>query len=182
MLPIILVDDAQEDLNLLDRVFRQSKILNERVLLHSGEQLITFLQDNQKPDATPTKFLIFLDVMMAPTSGIAVLRLLKTMPISDESVFVMVSGITDIKAVNEGYQLGASTFMIKPVKPDDIMEVLNGLRKKIVINKTSEGYSLEWANFSDSPRNIVQQPPSGRTQSFSASTALTRKTVLGDVI
>jgi CheY-like chemotaxis protein len=155
MLQIVAVDDSQEDLNLLDRVLRQSKVLNPRILLHSGEQLIAFLQENQQPDGTPSKYLIFLDLMMAPMSGIAVLRFLKNLPFADQSLFVMVSGITDIKALNEGYQLGASTFMIKPVKPEDVMEVLHGLRNKIVVNETPEGHLLDWVATAGSGSTIL---------------------------
>jgi hypothetical protein len=39
---------------------------------------------------------------MAPVSGIAVLRRLKSLGTAEDSIFVMVSGITDIKALNEG--------------------------------------------------------------------------------
>jgi CheY-like chemotaxis protein len=155
MLQIVLVDDSQEDLNLLDRVLRQSKILNPRIALHSGEQLIAFLQENQQPDGTPSKYLIFIDLMMAPMSGIAVLRFLKNLPFADQSLFVMVSGITDIKALNEGYQLGASTFMIKPVKPEDVMEVLHGLRNRVVVNQTPEGHLLDWVGSSGSSGSTI---------------------------
>jgi CheY-like chemotaxis protein len=143
MLHILLVDDAQEDLGFFERALRQCKILNQVTLLHSGEECIAYLQANQTPDLS-ARFIVFLDLMMGSVGGIAVLRRLKSLGIAEDSIFVMVSGITDIKALNEGYQLGARTFIIKPVKPDDLMETLQALKSKINVEKKEEGYVLEW--------------------------------------
>jgi len=140
----VLVDDVREDLGFFERVLQQCKILNRVTSLHSGEECVAFIQENQNADLS-ARFLIFLDLMMSPFSGIAVLRRVKSLGIADESVFVMVSGISDIKALNEGYQLGARTFIIKPVKPDDVMEVLHAMKSKIRVQQTPEGNLLEWA-------------------------------------
>jgi DNA-binding response OmpR family regulator len=103
---------------------------------------------------------------MAPTSGISVLRELRESGLAKDSVIVMLSGITDIKAINEGYQLGASTFLIKPIKPDDILEMLNGMKNKIRVEEQPSGYLLEWIN-SHHATPSAGEPPS-RTVSLSA--------------
>ena len=156
MLQILLVDDLREELGFLQRTLQQCKILNPQVLLQSGQECISFFRANQSPERS-ARFLVFLDLVMSPVSGIAVLRHLKNLGLSEESLFVMLSGISDIKGINEGYQLGARTFMIKPVKPDDVMEVLNAMRSKIIVEERPEGYLLDW-NVPVSKPTVPQTP------------------------
>jgi len=141
MLSVVLVDDVQEDLGFLERILRQCKILNPIHSLHSGEECVDFFK---KTDAKASPSLVILDLIMSPLSGVATLRRLKSLGVAQNSVFVMLSGITDIRAINEGYQLGAHTFMIKPVNPEDLMQTLQGLRSKIHIERREDGYLLDW--------------------------------------
>jgi response regulator of citrate/malate metabolism len=139
MLEIVLVDDVREDLGLFERVLRHCKIINPVRRMQSGEECISFFKKSSG------RYLVFLDLIMAPISGISTLRQIRNAGLAGDSVFVMLSGITDMKAINEGYQAGAHTFLIKPVKADDVMETLNGLKSKIQITlEEQEGYKLEW--------------------------------------
>jgi response regulator RpfG family c-di-GMP phosphodiesterase len=124
----------------LERVFQQCKILNNRISIESGAEFLTFIKEKKKG----AQYLVFLDLVMPPPNGIAVLNSLSGQESAKGCIFIMLSGVTDIKAVNQGYQLGAQTFIIKPVKPEDVMELLSALKSKITINQSSEGNSLDW--------------------------------------
>jgi two-component system response regulator len=143
MLGIVLVDDAEEDMALLERIVRQCKILNPLHRLRSGEECISFFEQAKK-NSRAARCLVFLDLIMAPISGISVLSRLKESGAAADSVFVMLSGITDLKAINEGYKLGAQTFLIKPVTAHDMLETLSGLKSRICVEGRTEGYVLEW--------------------------------------
>lgn len=160
MLHIVIVDDSREDLGFLERVLRQCKILNPIHSIHSGEECLAFFRSKA------TRSLVILDLVMAPTSGISVIRELRESGLARDSVIVMLSGITDIKAINEGYQLGAATFLIKPIKPEDILEMLNGMKSKIRVEEQPTGYLLEWVHAHPGSRP-GGEPPS-RTFSLSA--------------
>src|SRR4051812_19277515 len=130
MIPILIVDDSREDSSLLERIFRQCKILNPITHVDSGEACLSLLRMNGTTHRGD-RLLVIVDLMMAPLSGVSLLRSLKNENLIGRSVFVMLSGITDLKAINEGYQLGAQTFLVKPVKKDDIIDLLDGLGRKI---------------------------------------------------
>jgi response regulator RpfG family c-di-GMP phosphodiesterase len=164
MLDIVLVDDVREDLGLLERVLRQCKILNSIHQLHSGEQCVSFFDAAGSTGGNSPRCLVFLDLIMSPISGISVLSRLKALGLARGSVFVMLSGITDIKAINEGYQLGAHTFMIKPVTTEDVMQTLHALKPKIHVEPQSEGYLLDWIHYPHAPPSMAHDP------SFRAST------------
>jgi two-component system response regulator len=150
MLEIIVVDDSEEDVRLLDRVFQQCKILNKRIIFESGEEFLKFIKEKKRG----VQYLVFLDLVMPPPNGIAVLKSVSEQETARDCIFIMLSGVTDIKAVNQGYKLGAQTFIIKPVKPEDVMEVLAALKSKIVTKQSPEGYLLDWIPSPGSPRNV----------------------------
>ncbi len=140
MLEILIIDDSAEDLGFVERVFRQCKVLNPIKLLHSGDECVALFEEN----SASNRYLVILDLLMAPTNGISVLRRLRARGLGEDSIFIMLSGITDIKSINAGYQLGARTFLVKPIKAEDILELLTHLKKQIVVEEQSEGYVLRW--------------------------------------
>jgi CheY-like chemotaxis protein len=145
MLTIVLVDDALNDLGFAERVLRRCKILNPIKLLHSGNECIShFSAQPPAAEEFPVRSLVFLDLVMAPISGISALTQLRTRGLARDSVFIMLSGITDIKLINEGYKLGAQTFLIKPIRPEDVLDLLNIIKNKITVRETTDGYLLEW--------------------------------------
>lgn len=139
MLDIIVIDDDQNDLRLVERVLQECKLLNPVHLLRSGKQCLEFFESKDSK-----RSLVFLDLMMAPLSGVSTLQQLQERSLGSGSVFVMLSGLTDIKAINTGYQLGAKTFLIKPLKPEDIIQLLNFLNKEVHVERVESGYFLKW--------------------------------------
>jgi CheY-like chemotaxis protein len=143
MLKILIVDDVQEDLGFLERVLRQCKILNPVHALRSGEECVSFFERSSQ-STSHESYLVFIDLIMSPMSGISVLGRLKQAGMMKGSIFVMVSGITDLRAINEGYQMGAHTFVIKPITPEDVLQTVQGLAPKIRIESREDGYRLHW--------------------------------------
>ena len=143
MVQLVIVDDSQEDLDLIERLFRQCKILNPIKSLHSGEECISFLKQHYSTSLHLEPCLVFLDMVMA-MSGVAVLRKVFSENLAPGTEFVMLSGITDIKAINEGYKNGARTFLIKPLKCEDIMDFLQTMKNRIKIEDSAAGYTLRW--------------------------------------
>lgn len=140
MLPILVVDDSREDMLLAERILRQCKIRNPIRTFSNGRDCIRHFEGkDQDPMEVPC--LLLLDLMMAPVDGLAVLRFLKETNLAGDSPVVMVSGLTDIKAIQQGYQLGARTFLVKPINREDILQMLNSL-KGLFIEETAEGYVL----------------------------------------
>jgi CheY-like chemotaxis protein len=140
MLPILIVDDSREDRLLAERVLRGSKLLNPVTSFTNGSDCINHFikQRNGEPA------LIFLDLAMSPIGGLEVLQQVRDMGCAEDSIFVMLSGITDIKLLREGYQLGARTFLVKPLKVEDVLEFLGTVKDKIRVENLDEGYVLHW--------------------------------------
>jgi DNA-binding response OmpR family regulator len=94
----------------------------------------------------PPRYLIFLDLVMKPQDGLELLRLLKRENLAPGSVIVMLSGLTDTKMLHDGYQLGAHTFLVKPLTVQDVMGLLNTLKHSIGVQNEAAGNRLIWLN------------------------------------
>jgi CheY-like chemotaxis protein len=149
MLPIVIVDDAREDALLAQRVLAHCKVQNPVVLLDSGEACMDYFQGFGLHVGRSLPCLLLLDMIMPPMNGIAVLRQLRELPAARGSVFVMLSGLTELKTIQEGYQLGAHTFLVKPLLVEDVMQMLNAI-PSLAINKVPKGYEISISSASTS--------------------------------
>jgi response regulator RpfG family c-di-GMP phosphodiesterase len=142
MFPILIIDDAREDLILTEAVLRHCKILNPIHMFATGKEFIEFLAERRSPE----RYLIFQDLSMQPMSGLEILRVTADHPGIKQSFIVMLSGIRDIKMVRGGYQLGARTFLIKPLAVEDVMGLLATAKDHIWVEERGEGYALHWVS------------------------------------
>ena len=139
MVPILIVDDSREDALLAQRVLSQCKLLNPAILLPSGDACLDYFEGVTPFTDRKLPCLVLLDMIMAPLSGTDVLRRLG--PEKDGSLFIMISGLTDLKSIHQGYQLGARTFLIKPLRPEDVMQMLEAI-PAIRVEQRAGGYEL----------------------------------------
>src|SRR5687767_13454297 len=133
MLPIVIVDDSREDVALVQRVLIQCRILNPVATFLSGKECIDFIEATGDFKHRVAPFLMLLDLAMQPISGIDVLRKFqeaaKSSPDLQRSLVVMLSGVSDLALVNEGYRLGASTFVTKPLEMQEMMQLAKWAKK-----------------------------------------------------
>ena len=139
MVPILIVDDAHEDLVFAQRVLQSNRIQNPIHLLSSGKACLEYFTGKNGVADLPC--IVFLDMVMKPIGGLEVLRRVRKMPVANGSVFIMLSGLTDVKKIAEGYQLGASTFLIKPLVSAEFMQMLPAING-IALEKTAAGNFL----------------------------------------
>lgn len=77
-------------------------------------------------------------------SGLEVLSKLQPMGLPQTLSIVLLSGMSDLKIENEGYRRGASTFLIKPLTPENFIALVGSLRQ-LVLSKQSDHYALKLA-------------------------------------
>lgn len=135
MVPILIVDDAQEDLVFAQRVLIGNRILNPVVPLSSGKGCLNYFANNSGP------VVILLDLVMKPMSGLDLMRKLENLPAAEGSVVIMLSGLADIKMIAEGYRLGARTFLIKPLVASELKQMLQGING-LTLTRQGNGFVL----------------------------------------
>jgi DNA-binding NarL/FixJ family response regulator len=153
MLPILFVDDLEADLILQERVLRrQCKILNPVICLKNRNDCLAFFQGTGVYQRRSLPCLMFLDLMM-PIPGVDILKELNHKQLLGDSIVIMLSGLQDIKAIQQGYQLGARTFFIKPLGMEDVVQTLSTL-KGIRINKEEDGHIIVFESQTGDSSNL----------------------------
>jgi response regulator RpfG family c-di-GMP phosphodiesterase len=141
-LQILLVDDAQYDLDAQRRTLGGCKLLNEIVTFKRGADVLDYLRSAKGSGGK--HFLILLDLVMKPDDGTSVLRSIQEEKLGEGSIVVMLSGLSDVRLLHQGYQLGAHTFLVKPLKVQDVTELLNSLKHSIGVVAEPAGNLLVW--------------------------------------
>lgn len=127
---IILVEDSADDAELVIRALRKSGIVNSLVHLKDGEQALNFLfckgpyEGHHSP---PCPRLILLDIKMPKVDGLEVLRRIKTDKRLRVVPVVLLSSSREDKDINESYQLGANSYVVKPVEFEKLTKTVQGL-------------------------------------------------------
>jgi two-component system sensor histidine kinase/response regulator len=150
---IVIVDDSKDDLLLILRALKECKIRNPIVSFPNGRDCLSALkQKEQNP------LLILLDVVMPGFSGLELLAALQEFPADSRPPVVLLSSLLDLKNIHRGYQLGARTFLVKPVTREDILHLIGSMRE-LWVEDLKDGYLLR------SPANL-NPPAQGDTTFF----------------
>jgi CheY-like chemotaxis protein len=127
---ILLVDDNDNDCALMRRAFTSAKVLNPLFIIKSGEEAIDYLSGLGKysnRSEYPLPSLILLDIKMPGLDGLEVLRWVRSQPGLKTIRVVMLTTSTDIRDVNIAYQLGANSFLTKPVDFERFVEITRAI-------------------------------------------------------
>ena len=158
MLPIVVIDDSKEDLLLAERVIRQARLLNPVHLFRDAVHCHAYFSD---ASAETEPALMFLDLVMFPRSGIEVVRSLKRHPRAAASLTVMLTGLGDVRLIQQGYDAGATTFLIKPFSISDFRNFLRAFGSYFTIKETADGRTLQWSDtFLEHHKRVFEQAES----------------------
>ena len=140
--PILIADDDPNDVALIQRVFRQCRILNPVQVLPNGTEVIAYLKGDMPYTHPPVHpILLLLDLKMPDRSGLEVLEWLQHHRNGKAMSVVVLSGMTDAKDIDRAYKLGAQSFLMKPLQVEDFMNLITGL-KHVQMKSHDAGYCL----------------------------------------
>lgn len=119
--PILLVEDNPVDVDLTLRAFASRKFSNTVHVARDGEEALAWLARWEAGEPVPA--VILLDLKMPRVSGLEVLRELKSHPQFHAIPVVVLTSSSEDVDVRTAYELGANSYIVKPVNFDKFMEV-----------------------------------------------------------
>jgi CheY-like chemotaxis protein len=125
---ILIADDDADDRLLLDRVLKKSRLYNDVRFVEDGEALLDYLYQRGPygaPGAAPRPGLILLDLNMPKKSGREALREIKADPNLRAIPVVMLTTSKSEEEIYRSYDLGANSFIAKPVTFAAMVEIMN---------------------------------------------------------
>jgi CheY-like chemotaxis protein len=128
---ILLVEDDQNDVMLIKRSFSKARIINPITCVENGEQAIAYLKgegayaDRQQ---FPLPFMLLLDLKLPRLSGHEVIKWLRQQPLLKRLPVVVLSSSRQPEDINRAYELGANSYLVKPVVFEEFATLMRQLQ------------------------------------------------------
>lgn len=119
--PILLVEDNPMDLDLTLRAFSKKKFANTIQIARDGEEALAFVPRWDAGEPLPA--VILLDINMPKVNGLEVLMQLKNHPLYRRIPVVMLTSSREDRDLKAAYDLGANSYIEKPVSFTKFIEV-----------------------------------------------------------
>lgn len=115
---ILLVEDRADDIELTLRAFQKANVANDFVVARDGQEAIDYLfatgrHADRDPKVMPQ--VVLLDLKLPKIDGLGVLRRLRADERTRRLPVVIMTSSNEEKDVIIGYDLGANSFVRKPV-------------------------------------------------------------------
>lgn len=128
---ILLVDDARLDVELALDAFRELQLTGQvDVAIGGQEALDRLLGQGAFADrlAAPLPDLVLLDLKMPGIDGFEVLRRSKAAPATKRIPVIVLSSSTEDRDRARAYDLGANSYLVKPISIDGFLETIRLVR------------------------------------------------------
>jgi two-component system response regulator len=119
---ILLVEDNPDDIELTTRALRQNNINNELVVASDGEEALRYLLPDEGVVRQP--LLVLLDINIPKINGLEVLRTLRADKRSRCIPVVVLTTSNEERDIIESYELGANSYVRKPVAFESFLEAI----------------------------------------------------------
>ncbi len=126
-LAILMIDDDQDDFVLVENALASRGLKVDLYWAEDGDEAVKFLLRQGEYENAPTPNLILLDLNMPGKDGFEVLRDLKAHESLRKVPVVILTSSHDESHVSRGYNIGASSFMLKPLSFDEMANSMQSL-------------------------------------------------------
>jgi CheY-like chemotaxis protein len=127
---ILMADDDQDDRDLTRDAMRKGKLPGQLRCVEDGEELLEYLNRQGRytqPEDSPLPELILLDLNMPRMDGREALREIKADPDLRSIPVVVLTTSEEDEDIFRSYDLGASSYITKPVTFDALVQVMREL-------------------------------------------------------
>jgi CheY-like chemotaxis protein len=134
---ILIVDDSPKDVELAIAALAENNIANEIIVAEDGEEALDYLYKRGKfSSERGLPAVVLLDIKMPKMDGIELLKLIRMDHKFKMIPVIMVTSSAEERDLVESYELGANSYVVKPV---DIVQFIDAIKKLgqywVVINQ-----------------------------------------------
>jgi two-component system response regulator len=127
---ILLVEDNANDAELTLRALRKRNLANRLFVVEDGAEALDFLfcrgNYTQREITHPPK-VVLLDIKLPKVNGLEVLRAIKADKRTHTIPVVMVTSSREDPDIQSAYELGANSYVVKPVDFEAFAEAMSNV-------------------------------------------------------
>ena len=127
---ILHVEDDPNDVLLLQRALKKLNINADVRPVSDGDQAVAYLTEianSSDGKAPPVPGLVLLDLKMPRKSGLEVLAWIRSQPRFKRLLVVVFTSSRHDDDLNKAYDLGANSYLVKPVEFESLRELMNSV-------------------------------------------------------
>jgi CheY-like chemotaxis protein len=129
---VLVADDDPDDCLLIKEAFKKGVLVNGLRFVEDGEELMDYLRRRGKyanPSSSPRPGIILLDLNMPRKNGREALKEIKSDPNLRSIPVVILTTSKDEEDILRSYDLGANSFITKPVTFPGLIDAVKSLGK-----------------------------------------------------
>jgi two-component system response regulator len=127
---ILVAEDDSDDRFLLQTAFKEKGYNDKLEFVENGVELLEFLtriqDDKTGRDTYP--YFILLDLNMPKKDGREALKEIKQHPVFKKIPIIVFTTTKNESEIRRCYELGANTYIVKPVSFEGLLKVLDNIR------------------------------------------------------
>lgn len=128
---LLIVEDSPEDFDIIVRALRRCGFVGEILHCEDGDEAMDMLHalgGPSQPDRGELPRLVILDLNLPGTDGRGVLESIKSDPVLKTTPVVIFTTSNDPGDIETCYQLGASSYLKKPIDADEFQATIEIMR------------------------------------------------------
>lgn len=127
---IVIVEDNANDAELMVRSLKKNQLSNKLVILEDGELALDFIFCRGKyadRQLHYSRIVVFLDLKLPKVNGLEVLKQIKSDKKTKTMPVIIVTSSNEDPDIKAAYNLGANSYVVKPVNYENFVETINQL-------------------------------------------------------
>ena len=160
--PILLAEDDRNDIYLMRRAFEKAAIPNPLFVVHNGQEAVDYMAgvgDYTAREKFPLPGLMLLDLKMPWMDGFDVLAWLRRQRQFDTLPVVVLTSSHLQADIDKSRQMGVYDYRVKPHRFEDLVRLLDDVRKCWLDERFNRFYLLHIAPSTESSAAPQESPP-----------------------
>jgi CheY-like chemotaxis protein len=128
--PFLLVDDNEDDVLIAKAAYKRAQVPHPLQSVTGGREAIDYLEGNggySDRSRYPLPSLVLLDLKMPLVNGFDVIRRIRSHADLKRSIIVVMTSSSRESDINQAYELGANSYLVKPSDVESLISVFKSL-------------------------------------------------------